>query len=97
MSKNQVGNVQYVDFKKESPAVVVPEKSLKKAKKQESLSDNVIRNFFVQNEIKTIISGKKDCKLTLISDVTNKEIYTKALKTILKSVKSSRKFKLQAC
>ena len=35
MSKNQVGNVQYVDFKKESLAVVVPEKSLKKAKKQE--------------------------------------------------------------
>jgi hypothetical protein len=97
MSKNQVGNVQYVDFKKESPTIVISEKSLKKTKKEQSPSNNVIRNFFIQNEIKTIISGKKDCKLTLISDVTNKEIYTKALKTILKSVKSSRKFKLQAC
>ncbi len=97
MSKNQVGNVQYVDFKKESPTVVVSEKSLKKTKKKESLSNNVIRNFFIQNEIKIMIDGKKDCKLSLISDVTNKEIYTKVLKTILKSVKSSRKFKLQAC
>ncbi len=63
---------------------------------QNTPSQNKIREFMNRCEIYSILDGKQKCSLAWSSDATNKEIYTKALKAIVKASKSARKFKMQA-
>ena len=77
-------------------------KTVKKLTKKAVISEekaNSIRAFFEKNkayyDIEGILSNTKDAKITILKDVTNEKIHKKAMNAIIKSVKSSRKFKFE--
>ena len=59
-------------------------------------SQNKIREFMTKYEVYSILDGKQKCNLAWSSDATNKEIYTKAVRAIVKASKSAKRFKIQA-
>ena len=80
----------------------VAKKTVKKVTKKAIIVEektNVIRAFFEKNkayyDIEGILSNTKDAKITILKDVTNEKIHKKAVNAIIKSVKSSRKFKVE--
>ena len=80
----------------------VAKKTVKKVTKKAIIIEektNVIRAFFEKNkayyDIEGILSNTKDAKITILKDVTNEKIHKKAINAIIKSVKSSRKFKVE--
>jgi hypothetical protein len=91
-----------------SPEIAVEVKKVKKvvsvkkpAKKAAIVAEktNNIRAFFEKNkayyDIEGALSSTKDSKITILKDVTNEKIHKKAVNAIIKSIKSSRKFKLE--
>ena len=91
-----------------SPEIAVEVKKVKKvvsvkkpAKKTAIVAEktNNIRAFFEKNkayyDIEGTLSSTKDSKITILKDVTNEKIHKKAVNAIIKSIKSSRKFKLE--
>ena len=59
-------------------------------------SQNKIREFMTKYEVYSILDGKQKCNLAWSSDATNKEIYTNAVRAIVKASKSAKRFKIQA-
>ena len=59
----------------------------------------LFRAFFEKNkayyDIEGALSNTKDSKITILKDVTNEKIHKKAVNAIIKSIKSSRKFKFE--
>jgi|GEM_PF-3922575 len=84
------------------PVKKAAKKTVKKVVNKSIISEekmNNIRAFFEKNksyyDIEGILSNTKDAKITILKDVTNEKIHKKAVNAIIKSVKSSRKFKVE--
>ena len=90
-----------VEVKKVKKVVSVKKPAKKVAKKTAIVAEktNNIRAFFEKNkayyDIEGALSSTKDAKITRFKDVTNEKIHKKAVNAIIKSIKSSRKFKLE--
>lgn len=101
MKKNQANNVQYVDFKSKS-VLIVPEKQIKtkcktiKVAKKVEKDINPIHRYIKNEDLKSLATKKKNFSLHLIEYETNKELHKKAIKAIIQTVKSNRKFKPDA-
>ena len=89
MKKTDVKNATAVKSKKEVAKV----EEIVEAK------TNIIRAFFEKNkeyyDIAGILDNTRDSRINVIKDITNEQIHKKAVNAIIKSVKSSRKFKLE--
>ncbi len=99
--ESEVNKVKKSSSVKKSVKKVAKKPAKKVAKKVVIIEEktNVIRAFFEKNkayyDIAGILSNTKDAKITLLKDVTNEKIHKKAVNAIIKSVKSSRKFKVE--
>ena len=93
MKKNQVRSscvIHYVDFKQRTNTKV----QIISERKQKDQSSNVIKSFFLKNHMKEYLLGEKSSNLDLVVfDETNKVIAIKAMRAIIKTSKSKKKFK----
>lgn len=82
-------NVFYANFASHTKITIVKENT-------QNSQIVAIKNFISKNEMQSVISGKKKCNISLISNATNKTIHKKALLLIIKANKSDKKIKLEA-
>ena len=95
--KKTAKSVKKTDVK--NATAVKSKKEVAKVEEIVEAKTNIIRAFFEKNkeyyDIAGILDNTRDSRINVIKDITNEQIHKKAVNAIIKSVKSSRKFKLE--